>query len=422
MMKTMNRMKTIHKLGMVAMVVLLCGLFTKAMAQSGRRYAEPVFDEVNVETEIPYSSAIEEGETSPITLYLDFYEPQGDTLSARPLVITVFGGAFVAGSRDYVDMQAYCTRLAQHGYAAASIDYRLLSIWNLNATSLVRDAYMAAQDVSSAIRFFKYHCEEYRIDPEQVFLLGNSAGSIAILCEMFMDESERPAETFEEPDLGSMHSSGFEEYAGISPAVAGAIPHWGGVLDLDVISKEEYVPLCMIHGTDDTTVPYDSGYCYNGILPNVMPFMYGSHAMVSRLDELGVTDYEFHPFEGEGHAFYLVPVLYTLIEEKFDACFGITRDFLYNHLKFPTSLPEMEETMIQVYPNPATDLLTISVGDASQFKPLSVTVIDVMGREVLAGTVSDTEMSLDVSRLLPGVYFIQMEQEGFGGVRKFMKQ
>ena len=207
-MKTMNSMRTIHKLGMIAIIVLFCGLFTNAMAQSGRRYAEPVFEEVNVESDIPFSSVIEEGETSPTTLYLDFYEPQGDTLSARPLVITVFGGAFVAGGRDYVDMVEYCTRLAQHGYAAASIDYRLLSIWNLDATSLVRDAYMAAQDVSSAIRFFKYHCEEYRIDPEQVFLLGNSARSIARVCELFMDESERAVETFESPDLGSMHSSG----------------------------------------------------------------------------------------------------------------------------------------------------------------------------------------------------------------------
>jgi hypothetical protein len=286
----------------------------------------------------------------------------------------------------------------------------------------VRDAYMAAQDVSSAIRFFKSHCEEYRIDPEQVFLLGNSAGSIAILCEMFMDESERPAETFEEPDLGPMHSSGFEEYAGFSPTVAGAVPHWGGVLDLDVISKEEYVPLCMIHGTDDNTVPYDSGYCYNGMLPGVMPFMYGSHAMVSRLDELGVTDYEFHPFEGEGHAFYLVPVLYTLIEEKFDACFSITRDFLYTHLKSMASLPEMEETMIQVYPNPATDLLTFSVGDTPQCKPWSVTVIDLMWRAVMTESVSAADMSLDVSHLSSGVYFIRMEQDGFWDVRKFMKQ
>ena len=406
MMKTMNRKKTFNKLGIVAMAVMLCGFFTNAMAQSSRRYAEPVFEEVKVETGIPFSSAIKEGETSPTTLYLDFYEPQGDTLSTRPLVITVFGGAFVAGGRDYVDMVEYCTRLAQHGYAAASIDYRLISIWNLNATSLVRDAYMAAQDVSSAIRFFKYHCEEYRIDPEQVFLLGNSAGSIAILCEIFMDESERPAETFESPDLGSIHSSGYEEYAGFSSEVAGAVPHWGGVLDLDVISKEEYVPLCMIHGTDDTTVPYDSGYCYNGMLPGVMPFMYGSHAMVSRLDELDVTDYEFHSFEDEGHAFYL-NVIGQLNEAKFNACFDITRDFLYNHLKFPTSLPEMEETMIQVYPNPATDYFTIE-GTGT------MTVMNTIGQTILTQEI-DGKATVELPQ---GLYFVKLG----GATRKVMME
>ena len=421
-MKKMNRMRTIHILGMVAMAMLLCGLFTNAMAQSNRRFAEPVFEEVNVESDIPFSSAIKEGETSPTTLYLDFYEPEGDTLSARPLVITVFGGAFVAGGRDYVDMVEYCTRLAQHGYAAASIDYRLLSLWNINATSLIRDAYMAAQDVSSAIRFFKYHCEEYRIDPEQVFLLGNSAGSIAILCELFMDEDERPAETFEEPDLGPMHSSGFEEYAGISPAVAGAIPQWGGVMDLDVISEGEYVPLCMIHGTDDTNVPYDSGYCYNGMLPGVMPYMFGSHAIAGRLDEIGITDYEFHPFEGEGHAFYLVPVLYTLIEEKFDACFNITRDFLYNHLVFPTSIPEIAETMVQVYPNPANTLMTIYFGEVLDDRIFSTVVTDMMGRSMFSESQASLPFTMDVSHWPSGVYVIRLEQGSHSFVRKFLKR
>ena len=415
----MNRMKTT---GFLAIIGLLCGLCTNMAMAQGVRYAEPVFDEVNIETGIPFSSAIKEGETSPTTLYLDFYEPEGDTLSARPLVITVFGGAFVAGGRDYADMVEYCTRLAQHGYAAASIDYRLISIWNLNATSLIRDAYMAAQDVSAAIRFFKYHCAEYRIDTEQVFLLGNSAGSIAIYCELFMDEDERPAETFEEPDLGPMHSSGFEEYAGFSPAVAGAVPHWGGVNGLDVIDKEEYVPLCMIHGTDDNTVPFDSGYCYNGILPGVMPYMYGSHAIVGLLDEIGITDYEFHPFEGEGHAFYFTPVVYTLIEEKFDTCFSIARDFLYHHLKFPTSIPEMEELEIQVYPNPANNLVTIRFSEALQDKPLSWVVTDMMGRKMLSKSDVNSSSTIDVSRWPSGVYFIRMEQEGRCFGQKILKR
>ena len=419
----MNGMKTNRYIRFFTIINLLFGLFANVlMAQSGQRYADPVFDEINIETAIPFSSAIKEGDTSPTTLYLDFYEPQGDTLSARPLVITVFGGAFVAGSRDYADMVEYCTRLAKHGYATASIDYRLLSIWNLNSTSLIRDAYMAAQDVSSAIRFFKAYSEEYRIDTTQVFLLGNSAGSIAILCDLFMDESERPAETFEDPDLGPIHSSGFDEYASFSPAVAGAVLHWGGVMDLDAVSEEEYVPLCMIHGTDDTNVPYDSGYCFHGMLPNLMPYMYGSHSIAGRLDEIGITDYEFHPFEGEGHNFYFIPMVYTLIEEKFDTCFSITRDFLYQYLKFPTSIPETEELKIQVYPNPATDLLTIRMGEALLLRPLNMTVHDVTGRKMFAGTVSSQEFHLDVSQWPSGVYFMQMEQDDQRYGRKILKR
>ena len=390
----MNKMKTTRFL---AIIGLLYGLFTNMAMAQGVRYAEPVFDEVNIETGIPFSSAIKEGDTSPTTLYLDFYEPEGDTLSARPLVITVFGGAFVAGSRDYADMVEYCTRLAQHGYAAASIDYRLLSFWNLNATSLVRTAYMASQDVSSAIRFLKFHGEEYRIDTSQVFLLGNSAGSIAIMCELFMDESERPAETFQDPDLGSMHSSGYEEYAGFSPAVTGAVPHWGGVDALGVISKEEYVPLCMIHGTDDTTVPYDSGYCYNGILPNVMPFMYGSNAIVGRLNELGISDFGFRPFEGEGHAFYLTSVFSTLIEEKFNACFEITRDFLYHHLKSPTSVSESKEQLTQFYPNPATHSFTVE-GSGKMI------ITNTLGQPALIMEIDGKE----IVELPQGLYFVKL--------------
>ena len=411
-------MKTTDSLRLLAIIGLFSGLFSNVvMAQSGVRYADPVFDEVTVSTDIPFSSAVKEGETSPTTLYLDFYEPAGDTFPARPLVITVFGGAFVAGSRDFVDMQEYGTRLAQHGYAAASIDYRLLSIWDLNSTSLIRDAYMAAQDVSSAIRFFKCHSAEYRIDTAQVFLLGNSAGSIALMCELFMDEDERPAETHEDPDLGLMHSSGFEEYAGFSPAVAGAIPHWGGVLDLNVINKEEYVPMCMIHGTDDTTVPYDSGYCFNGILPNVMPYMYGSHPIAGRLDELGITDYELHPFEGEEHTFYYT-LLYQLDEEKFNACFNIVRDFLYHHLDFSTSVAEWNEQRIQVYPNPATSQVTIH---SLQDKPFSLVVTDLLGRTILSEYHSGSESTIDVSRWPSGVYVIRIEQEEGVCVRKFVK-
>ena len=404
--------------GLMASVMLVFS--NVAYAQMGERYLQPVFDEVTTTSAIPFSSAVREGATTPTTLYLDFYEPAGDTLSARPLVITVFGGAFVAGSRDFVDMVAYCTRLAQHGYAAASIDYRLLSFFQISSSALIRDAYMAAQDVSSAIRYFKAHSEEYRVDTDRIYLLGNSAGSIAILAEIFMDEDERPAETFTDPDLGPIHSSGFTEYAGLSPQVAGAVAQWGGVMDLDIIDTEEYVPLCMIHGTDDTTVPYDSGYCFASLGLSFMPYMYGSSAVAARLESLGIEDFEFHPFEGEEHAFYMPSLSYQLDEEKFGACFDIVRDFLWLHLGFPTHVPEALSRDVIVYPNPATATLVLE--DGSFGLPYRLTVYDVFGREQWAEEVHDWRHSVDVSRWPSGVYVIRLETNGRCVVKKFVKR
>lgn len=393
---------------------------TYAEAQSGTRFLEPVFDEVTTTTAIPFSSAIREGQTTPTTLYLDFYEPAGDTLAERPLVITVFGGAFVAGSRDFADMVAYCNRLAEHGYAAASIDYRLLSFLQISGPALTRDAYMAAQDVSSAIRFFKLHCADYRIDPERIFLLGNSAGSIAILAEMFMGEEERPEETYAAPDLGTLHSSGFAEYAGISPQVAGAIPHWGGVNALDVIDVEEYVPICMIHGTDDGTVPFDSGYCFANYGLSFMPYMYGSQAIATHLETLGISDFEFHPFEGEDHAFYYTSN-YQLDEEKFGQCFDIVRDFLWNHIGYSVSVPETATERVRVYPNPATE--TLFFDDEALLKNGSyrLTVMDVYGRIMLSEGIA-SHSSIDISQWPSGVYVARFVQNGNCCFRKFVKR
>ena len=392
----------------------------QAFAQHGSRFLEPVFEEVSTTEAIPFSSAVREGQTTPTTLYLDFYEPSGDTMAKRPLVITVFGGAFVTGSRDYVDMVAYCTRLAKHGYAAASIDYRLLSWLQFSESALMRDAYMAAQDVSSAIRFLKLHSDDYRIDPERIFLLGNSAGSIAILAEMFMGEEERPEQTFTEPDLGSMHSSGFPEYAGISPQVAGAIPHWGGVNALDVIDVEEYTPICMIHGTDDTTVPFDSGYCFANFNLSFMPYMYGSQAIATHLQSIGIADFEFHPFEGEDHAFYYTGG-YQLDEEKFALCFNITRDFLWKHLEYPTTVPEMALLNVNVFPNPTNATLFLHDEALLENGSYRLTMMDVYGRIMLSKDIT-SHSSIDVSQWPSGVYVACFVQNGNCCFRKFVKR
>ena len=201
------------------MVILLGG---SAFAQSSQ---------VNVHRGVPYCSALFPGQDKMQNLCFDIYEPAGDTDTLRPLVITLFGGGFVAGTRDWVDMEAWCNRFAENGYAAASIDYRLMPAKKFSAKSLIRTGFMAAQDVSAAVRFFKANSEKYLIDTNRIFLLGESAGAVAIIHALYMDEDERPAETFEEPSLPPLHSAGTAEMQKHTFDVAGAVLLWGCVFD-----------------------------------------------------------------------------------------------------------------------------------------------------------------------------------------------
>ena len=210
------------------------------------------------------------------------------------------------------------------------IDYRLVPARNISPTNMMRGAYMATQDVSAAIRFFKAQSDHYGIDTNAIFLLGNSAGSIASLYTVFMKDDERPAEAYLGGDLGMLDDSGLDISRGHTSRVAGVVAQWGGVSDIEVIDPDETTPVCMIHGTADKTVPYTYGT--SGIYALVSPKLYGSYSIAHRMDSLGMKHYELHPFEGESHAFYFGPK-YRLIPEKLDACLRIAIDFICRNLR-----------------------------------------------------------------------------------------
>lgn len=419
----MCRSKLTRLKGIIPFFIGLFASCTMLMAQTNR-YHEPVFDRVMITEGIPFSIAEKAGTSDFTTLYLDFYEPAGDTAHLRPLVITVFGGAFVAGSRDFSDMEEYCKRLAKHGYVAASIDYRLMSVFSASATNIIRQIFIAAQDVSSAIRYFKLYGEDYKIDTNNIFLLGNSAGTIAILHEMFMEEQERPIETFSSPELIPLHSSGYSEYLDKSTKIAGAVAQWGGVLGVDMIDSVECVPLCFIHGTADESVPYDSGYCYSSSFSFLMPYIYGSHSISERLVGIGFHDYEIHSFQGEEHAFYLSS-FYQLIDEKFDTCFNITRDFLLRHLDFSepidTSFMQSDTIGMQdqenatsafvIFPNPTKGIINLKCNSLN-YQSVSVRLFDMHGNLLESKRMDETNVRLDLSEYKMGIYFLEIFEKG----------
>ena len=98
-------------------------------------------------------------------LYFDASLPSGP--GPLPAVIIVHGGGWVRGDRR-VEVAPLFQPLAEAGIAWFSIDYRL--------TNDVMQFGVAIDDVKAAIRFIKSHAADYRIDPNRIALIGESAG------------------------------------------------------------------------------------------------------------------------------------------------------------------------------------------------------------------------------------------------------
>ncbi|MCF3649846.1 alpha/beta hydrolase [Synoicihabitans lomoniglobus] len=94
------------------------------------------------------------------TLALDLYRPTDDIVG---VIIWVHGGAWRGGDRTGVDLKG----MTQHGWAVASVDYRLSG-----------DARFPAQihDIKAAIRYLRAHADELNLPPTPFVIAGSSAG------------------------------------------------------------------------------------------------------------------------------------------------------------------------------------------------------------------------------------------------------
>ncbi len=74
---------------------------------------------------------------------------------------------------------------------------------------------------------------------------------------------------------------------------------------------------------------------------------------------------------------------------------------------------------LSVYPNPASGIVSI----ASSEKITDVRIVDVTGRVVLQRAVNSEQVTVDVSGLSSGVYFVTLRQvQGDVRVVKFVRE
>jgi predicted peptidase len=241
------------------------------------RYADSLFNSLNVFNNVQYGKAINIKGAEEILLLDVFVPPTADKIRYRPLVVYVHGGGFVNNTKTSDLSTLICTTLAKKGYVTATIDYRL-GIENPKSTTQYFEAmYRAQQDVKAAIRYFKKYAEDYGIDKTQIYLVGGSAGAMTALCAVYMNDNEVPS-SINTSKWGSLNGTSGND--GFSSNVAGVVNLWGALPNYKWIQQRD-APLLNIGGTDDKTVPYDSAFDYHG-------FKYGPKALYNYCKSIGV--------------------------------------------------------------------------------------------------------------------------------------
>ena len=95
---------------------------------------------------------------------LDVYYPEGTT-SPLPTIISIHGGGWFYGSKELYSH--YCMRLALRGFTVVNFDYRLAPEHKYPAP---------VEDVCNVLFWMQQHSEEYYINLNNVFTVGDSAG------------------------------------------------------------------------------------------------------------------------------------------------------------------------------------------------------------------------------------------------------
>jgi len=342
----------------------------------------------------------------------------------------------LGGTKTDADMVALSQAFAKKGYACASIDYRT-GFFPIDSANSVKAVMRAVQDARAALRFFYKDRADgintYKIDTNNIFIGGSSAGAITALHLTYLD---RTCEINGYVPSGNLTAlGGLEGNSGnpcYSSNVNGVINLCGALASYGWLEAGN-LPLCSMHGTNDGTVLYNRGIVNPGV-----PLMYldGSRMLHERAQAVGVQS-NFYTFYNAGHVPYLgggaTAVAYM------DTTINFVRDYLIDRLActnqilqapnapaetatlysfttcsgnmpvdFCTGAGLVESTdniNFKVYPNPSTSDVTIEWSDETE---MLVELYDFSGRKLFSKEQFGSSLQLERNGLNSGIYLMKL--------------
>jgi len=338
------------------------------------------------------------------TLYLDVYQPAGDTATDRAVMVVAFGGSFILGSR--ADVAPICEAFARMGYVAVAPDYRLGVSFPFNEVSTTLAVMRGAHDMKACVRFLRRSVAEdgnpYGIDPERIIIGGVSAGAISAIHATYMDqESEIPAVVAATvAQMGGVE--GNSGNPGYDSKPFACFSFSGAIGDTLWIEPGD-VPLASVHETGDGVVPYGTQEVSVIGIPTGLVAS-GSHDIHVRCDNIGVANC-FKSYNANGHTAYLQNDGANAIGfvAQFAARLVCGMEFSCDPLS--TSVIHMDSpASINVHPNPTNGRVQLEMP-----APGVVELFDLNGRRVWQERLPQGTQWVDLQGVTSGVYLLRAE-------------
>lgn len=391
---------------------LILGHSLSAQMDCGERYKNKIFDSVKVTSGIHY------GENYTSTgalkqLKFDVYEPVGDTLSQRAALIFMHGGAYWYGDEKHPECTLMGYRLAKMGYVVISPNYRLepsiLSL--LSNENMVKAVGRGLQDTKAMIRFLDKDITEdgntWRLDRENVFVGGASAGALNGLHLIFLDEDDNLDSNWKNwlEEIGGLEgNSGTPNY---STNISGVISISGALGDVDFMNNNT-TPFVSIHNTRDPQIPFNSGHPYS--IP-ALPIIDGANVLHTRALELGIKN-PFYIIPTEDHTAY--ENLGQAVQPYFDSTVFYMTNFMRDIMGCNEATGVFQNTNIpnlQLFPNPGNNYFMVK---GENNKGISrINIVDISGRIIQSELIEQLPQKIGTENINIGLYFIELiDNEG----------
>jgi acetyl esterase/lipase len=373
-------------------IVLLLLLTSILIATYGQRYLKPVFSATTITKDILYGNA-PNYQNIGTALKLDVYEPTGDVLSKRPIIVYMHGGGFtdVNQTKSFPHIAMMCDSFARRGYVTASLDYRL-------DTSISNRAIInAMHDARAAVRFFKANAATYKIDTSKIFLGGESAGAINALSVNYIDKVSELAYPPVAPYSNVNTVEGNSGNPGYISKTKATLCFCGGtktvlldpVFDTSDIQTAD-PKILQLHGTSDPLIPiqYALEIAYRAI-----------HVGVPHV---------FRPLTGATHC----PWFWTLPnwQSYLDTLIHHTSVYLYEDIVTSTNEKIAAETKISIYPNPLSSAATLQL--PGNYDHATLIIFNSNGQIVKQmKNISARTIVLNRDNLPSGIYYMRLIQD-----------